>query len=337
MVKMMSKMDLSKWKYFNLNDVFKIIENCKCNNASELPDGEDVFYLGAKKKDCGIIKKVQSVPELESKGNCIVLITDGDGSIGYSNYISFDKFIGTVNLVSCYNDEHLNKYTGLFLVTILDKERYKYSFGRKYKNSIQSTEILLPVNDDDEIDWEYMEQYIKQRENIKFSKVKTNNKSNNKLTERTKEFKMSDLFEIKGYGSISATDVEQKGKGQYAYVTRTSKNNGVVGYYDYYTAPGNSISIETTLSGLCFYHEEPFSTGDHIMVLTPIGNTILNKYTALYIKTVWRKSSYKYSYGRPAIKDNILNTYLKLPEKNGNPDWEYMEQYVKSLPYSDLI
>ena len=73
------------------------------------------------------------------------------------------------------------------------------------------------------------------------------------------------------------------------------------------------------------------------MVLTPINGTVLNKYTALYIKTIWRKNSYKYSYGRPAIKENIEKTYLLLPSKDDKPDWEAMEKYIKSLPYADLI
>lgn len=333
----MNKIDISKWKYFNLCDIFNLIENCKCNKASDLPDGDDVYYLGAKKRDCCVIKKVASVPALESKGNCIVLITDGDGSVGYSNYVPFDKFIGTVNLVCCYNDEHINKYTAMFLVTVLDKERYKYSFGRKYKNSIPVTEIKLPVTDKGEIDWEYMENYIKIKEDIKFSSVNTKNKFLNQEPKETDEFKIDKLFNIKGYGSISAADIEKKGNGEFPYITRTSKNNGVIGYYDYKTAPGNSLTIETTLTGLCFYQAEEFSTGDHIMVLTPINGTILNKYTAMYIKTVWRKNAYKYSYGRPAIKENIENTYLKLPSKNGEPDWEYMEEYIKYLPYGDRI
>jgi len=73
------------------------------------------------------------------------------------------------------------------------------------------------------------------------------------------------------------------------------------------------------------------------MVLKPREGVKLNKYTAMYIKTVWRKNSYKYSYGRPAIKENIVKTYLRLPEKNGQPDWETMEEYIKSLPYADQI
>lgn len=67
------------------------------------------------------------------------------------------------------------------------------------------------------------------------------------------------------------------------------------------------------------------------MVLYPKSGTKLNKYTALYIKTIWRKNSYKYGYSRPAIKENIQNTKLILPTKNNIPDWEYIENYIKEI------
>lgn len=64
------------------------------------------------------------------------------------------------DLVLGYNP-HINKYTGLFLVSVLDKERFKYSFGRKYGKYLKNTKILLPSKDGKEPDWEYMEEYIK--------------------------------------------------------------------------------------------------------------------------------------------------------------------------------
>jgi len=154
---------------------------------------------------------------------------------------------------------------------------------------------------------------------------------NNLNTSSWQEYLMSDLFEISGVGSISNTDILDKGYGEYPYVTRTEKNNGIKGFFDYKTAPANVLTIETTLSGLCFYHNYEFSTGDHIMVLYPKSDTKLNKYTALFIKTIWKKNSYKYGYSRPAIKEHIQNTKLILPTKNNRPDWECMENYIKSI------
>ena len=47
---------------------------------------------------------------------------------------------------------------------------------------------------------------------------------------------------------------------------------------------------------------------------------------------------YKYGYGRVVSKDRLKELYLYLPvDKNKNPDWEYMEAFIKSLPYSSNL
>lgn len=157
------KIDMDNWCEFPINAVFEKIEGCKCSNASLLIDGEDIPYIGAKKKDCGVIKYVTYDENLVTKGDCIAFICDGDGSVGYSNYIEYNEFIGTTNLAVGYN-KNLNKYNALFLVSVLDMERQKYSFGRKYKTRIDKTKIKLPFKEIENKkipDWKYMEQYIK--------------------------------------------------------------------------------------------------------------------------------------------------------------------------------
>ncbi len=153
--------DTSKWKFFDLigdNGIFRI-ESCKCSNASELLEfGTDIEYIGAKKDDNGVMSLVKYDASLVTKGNCIIFICDGQGSVGYANYINHD-FIGSTTLAAGYNN-HLNEKIGLFIVTILDMERYRYSFGRKYKPNLSKSKIKLPVNQNGEPDWDYMESFI---------------------------------------------------------------------------------------------------------------------------------------------------------------------------------
>lgn len=153
--------NMMNWEWFDLGGekgIFKF-EPCKCSNASELlEDGNDIEYVGAKKEDGGFMKMVASVDGLVTKGNCIVFICDGQGSVGYTNYKEKD-FIGSTTL-SVGRNPHLNKYVGLFLVAVLDCERYRYSFGRKYKTNLEKTKIKLPAKDGNP-DWNYMEEYIK--------------------------------------------------------------------------------------------------------------------------------------------------------------------------------
>lgn len=54
-----------------------------------------------------------------------------DGGRKYSTY-QFDSFIGMNGKISVGYSEHLNKYTALFLLTILDREHYTYSLGRSW-------------------------------------------------------------------------------------------------------------------------------------------------------------------------------------------------------------
>jgi hypothetical protein len=151
-------LDILRWGRFKIDSLFAI-ENCKCFNASQLSDGNDVAYIGAKKNDNGVMKMVAHNEDLLTRGNCIVFICDGQGSVGYSNYMDTD-FIGSTTLSVGYNS-HLNKYIGLFLVTVLDLERPKYSYGRKYRKYLSETVIKLPVDKDSNPDWKYMENYIK--------------------------------------------------------------------------------------------------------------------------------------------------------------------------------
>lgn len=153
--------DSVKWDWFDVKEIFPRIEKCKCSNATELlEDGDDIAYIGAKKSDNGVMRYVKYDETLVTEGNCIVFIGDGQGSVGYCIYHPKD-FIGSTTLVAGYNP-HLNQYIAQFLIAILDKERYRYSFGRKYnKAAITSTKIKLPSKFDGSPDWDFMENYIK--------------------------------------------------------------------------------------------------------------------------------------------------------------------------------
>lgn len=154
-------LNTKNWKYFKIKDVFNKIEKCKCNNAGALlKNGSDVFYIGAKKNKNGIMNIVQQNTSLISEENAIVFIGDGQGSVGYVTYQP-KKFIGSTTLVAAYSD-YLNIYNAQFLVTVLDLERYRYSFGRKYgKNIIEKSKIKLPKTSNGKPDWQFMEDYIK--------------------------------------------------------------------------------------------------------------------------------------------------------------------------------
>lgn len=156
--------DIKKWKKFKVSELFFTtpkgnLPRGKVHSKDNLVDGEDYFYVGAKKRNNGIMYRCGYCEEQISKGNCIIFICNGQGSVGYTNYMDVD-FMASGDVALGYN-EHLNKYNALFLVTLFDRERFKYSFGRKWGKYLSETEIPLPAKKDGTPDWDYMEKYIK--------------------------------------------------------------------------------------------------------------------------------------------------------------------------------
>ena len=156
-------LNINSWKEFKIKDIFRL-EPTKGVDSTELLEGDDINYIGAKHDNNGLMMRCQleSFESWVSKGNCIVFIQLGAGSAGYVNYIP-DDFIGMSGKTICgYVDGIMNPQIGLFLTTILCKERPKYSFGRSWTGDrLRETIIKLPTDLSGNPDWKFMEQYIK--------------------------------------------------------------------------------------------------------------------------------------------------------------------------------
>lgn len=155
--------------------------------------------------------------------------------------------------------------------------------------------------------------------------------------ESWKEFEIEkDIFEVTGSKTTPKKEIQENGIGQYPYLTTSSMNNGVEGFYNYKTDEGNILIIDSAVKGFCSYQSEDFSASDHVEKLIPKFE--MNVYTALFLQTIINMEQFRYSYGRKFNQIRIRSTKIKLPvDSKGQPDWQWMESYIKSLPYSSSI
>lgn len=128
--------------------------------------------------------------------------------------------------------------------------------------------------------------------------------------------------------------------GDYAYIGATDSNNGVTAYIGNteHIHSGNKITVSYNGSiAEAFYQSDDFWATDDVNVLS-LKNHQLNKYIAVFLITLIEKEKYRFNYGRKWKKDIMQQSIIKLPiQSNGSPDWEFMENYIKSLPYSNNI
>ena len=159
-------------------------------------------------------------------------------------------------------------------------------------------------------------------------------------TSKWKEFRVGDLFCVKlSKGDIKIDDFTE---GDVRLISSSETDNGIVGYID---ANGdgkaemfsaNQMTVD--MFDNAFYQDEPFYAVSHgrVNILKPRFS--ITKNIALFIATVIKQQQYKYSYGRAVYSKVVENMVIKLPaDSQGRPDWLFMENYIKSLPYGDRL
>lgn len=149
-------------KPFKMKDILNITP-CRFTGKGVTEKGK-IPYVGATNRNNGVLSFLDIKNEKIIKGNCIVFICNGDGSIGLSVYRETD-FVGSVD-VKIGRSEHLNRYVGTYLTTVADSVRPHYSFGYKRTLSrLMNESLLLPTNSDGTPDYVYMENYMRKEEN----------------------------------------------------------------------------------------------------------------------------------------------------------------------------
>lgn len=309
------------------------------------------IYIGAKKSDNGVMRYCAYNPDLVQQGNCILFICNGAGSVGYTLYMD-RPFISTSDVVAGYAP-FLNRDIAMYLITLLDLERPKYSYGRKWKRYLKTTTIPLPIDNNGNPNWNYIQSYISSIipflpprakntwiNGVMSDSIKSYDISLN--TERWKWFSIQDIFQI-SYGNsfelINLSPCDKEENNAIAFVSRSASNNGVDGYVEPVLGvqPFEAGNITVALGGSVlstFIQPRPFYTAYHIKVLTTKESiSILQK---LFIVTLIRREAYRYSYGRQA-NSTLNQLQIKLPAKNGKIDWTWIQKYMESMPFSKQL
>ena len=174
-------------------------------------------------------------------------------------------------------------------------------------------------------------------------------------TTNWKWFRYDEIFDIKkGFYNKKP---DENPEGNIPFIGATDSNNGITSWHDYETiestsktGEGNNAPIEEkifkpnciTVSnngsvGFAFYQAQEFTCTHDVNPLY-LKNHTLNKYIAMFLCALIEKEQFRWAYGRKWRPVRMPHSLIKLPVTKGNtPDWQFMENYIKSLPYSKSI
>lgn len=338
----MRQLDEMRWEAFRINELFEI-ETCSFSGKGYKLEGKTP-YVGATHRNNGVLSFLDIQDTKQIKGNCIVFICNGDGSIGLSVY-RYSDFVGSVD-VKIGRSKHLNPYVGMFITTIADKVRPHYSFGYKRTlNRLRAEHIMLPVSAPHTPDYAYMEEYMRNKEKEMLTKYQMYldkhivEKRNEDLcldSRRWKEFYIGEVFTDILRGKRLKTDDHIEGS--MPYVSSSSQNNGIdnfVSNKDGVRIFDNCLSLANSGSvGETFYHQYDFVASDHV---TKLANKSLDKYTYLFISSIVRRIAEKYSFNREINDKRLGREKIMLPVTSSSiPDYAFMSQYMQNIELKHL-
>lgn len=95
--------------------------------------------------------------------------------------------------------------------------------------------------------------------------------------------------------------------------------------------PENTLTVCYNGSvGETFYQDEPFLASDDVNVLYPKFQ--MTREIALFIAPLIKAASARYNYVDKWKQEDMIKDTIKLPiTTNGDPDWTYMNEYMRSI------
>ncbi len=258
------------------------------------------------------------------------LITVALGGSVLSSFVQTDDFYTGQNIAVLEPKYKLSLNAKLYYCSAIKANAYRFTACGREANRFLSSLLIPDLSDLP--DW-INNTDIDQLENANQPLSKKTTESLH--VESWKPFEYQELFEVKKGKRLTKADMTT---GKVPFIGSIDSNNGYrqyIGQEPIYE--GNTITVNYNGSvAEAFYQPQSFWASDDVNVLCPKFQ--LNQFVALFIVTLIKLEKYRFNYGRKWTLEKMKQSIIKLPAKtDGTPDFEYMENYIKSLSYSSQI
>lgn len=311
-----------------LDEIFDIwygvnleVVNCEVENSG-------IPFVSRQSVNNGVVCYVKPIDGI-CPNPAYTLSIAASGSVLTTFYHDYEYYSGRdVYIAKPINP--MSKEEFLFYCYVIEQNKYRYNYGRAANRTLHK--LVVPT---------YQEIYPSIKiKTTKFQFDKTP-LSPNKLQLNTEDWKWFRVGKIFNCDTTKHAIQQELTIGETPFVTRSAENNGVTGYVNATNCNINkSNCITIGAEGIfAFYQPSNFVTGVKVYVLR---HPKLNSYNAIFVCTLLNKETYRYNYGNARILEKIKRENIKLPAILNNdgeyePDWQWMEDYIKGLPYSGCL
>ena len=315
-----------------LNDLFEVSYGNKfdLNKLTQLHTRDGgVNFVGRSSQNHGVSGVVVPIPGVTPYEAGLITVALG-GSKLLSAFVQESPFYTAQNVAVLRPMKAMTFQQKLYACLAIRHNRFRYSaFGREANRTLR-TLIVPDVNEFPE----WISNFDKGNP-ASFEMSATEEPTPAVDVQSWKPFALGLLFGIKKGKRLTKADMLP---GTTPYIGSTDSSNGITAYIG--QAPthiGNTISVSYNGSvAEAFYQPVPFWATDDVNVLYP--RFLMTSEIALFLCTIIRLEKYRYNYGRKWHLERMRKSVIRLPVTlSGEPDWRFMENYIKTLPYSSQI
>ena len=279
----MGKIDTSKWEAFPISMLFSVVKGTRLTKAN-MRDG-NINFIGASAINNGITAHIANDEHIHPENTITITYNGSVGEAFYQDKIFWAS--DDVNVL--YPKFALNKYIALFIIPVLKQAGEKYAFIDKWKKEDMEKDcILLPVDDNHQPDFSYMESYMKNREITisealtKLQSAKRFLKSRNAEFESWKTYRIKDIFPNIVKPVVYHTREVKENPAGIPYVVRSKFNNGVKYYVE---RPNSNVNPAKVISfgaenATFFYQQSEWISGRDMYYIDTRG---IDEYACLFI------------------------------------------------------
>jgi hypothetical protein len=224
-----------------------------------------------------------------------------------------------------------------------------FGYGKGLIGSrVEKRFLLLPTTQKGEPDYVFMEQFMRQKEQEKLDKFQSYIAKKIELTKNFTEveplnqkewgeFFVEDVFNIKAGKRLTKADMK---KGSMPFIGASDSNNGITNFIANTNSSLDSNILGVNYNGSVvenFYHPYKAIFSDDVKRLS-LKEVEGNEFLYLFTKTIILKQKSKFRYAYKFNEERMSRQKLLFPiNKKAQPDYDYMENYIKKLEHKKLL
>lgn len=359
------KLSDREWKDFSVPYIFQKIQRGKrLKNADHIPG--IIPYVSSTANNNGVDDYIEAIDGTRVFENCISLANSG--SVGTAFYEPF-AFVASDHVTSLKR-ENTSQYVYLFLTAVLEQQGSNFNFNREINDlRIRKMRVMLPVDDNDEPDYQFMEDYMKElmtakrkqyqkyveQRLVEFGiddmKIPMRGGYNLDLESREwKKFNINDIFVV-GHGFYNKKPPMSE-NGNFPFIGASGENNGVTGFTTKKDVENNSklgygtnepldkkifskghLCVVNNGSAIGYTYYQPGNfTCTHDVNPLWLRSCKMNKYLGLFLSQMIKSQGICFAYARKWRPSRMIHSCIMLPvNDNDEPDYEFMEECGRKI------